>query len=173
MGTVNKVAAQLQVGDIYTCQGGRAVVVHTVDRGAGGLLLYTAMLGRQPLPVMTPPVGVTPWDATFCVEVPDAAPLTPAQEHAEELAEVLAYFLPQIERQVSQDLSDGGVGMGEDLRLSQKARALLDKVPPPNPPTLAEALALLSALRDDGGLIGPHTQEVVRVTDRAKKAGLL
>lgn len=177
MGTVNKVAAQLQVGDIYTCQGGRAVVVHMVDRGAFGVLLYTAVLGRQPLPVMAPP-ETTSWEAKFCVEVPEPAPLTPAQQLAEELRDRLQWLLGFVSTYARGH-------MGPATPEFDKVRALLDKVMPPNPPTLAEVLAALELSTKWANLnvdnLGEGDREAcdkaernaVDVLNRARRAGML
>lgn len=97
------------------------------------------------------------------VESPD---LTPAQQHAEELAKRLWAIV-----------DDSDQGNFIDLN---GARALLDKIKPPEPPTLAEALdvvlALTRAAREQGTVeAGMHEpiSNGATLLDRARRAKLI
>lgn len=98
-------------------------------------------------------------DTVFHVESPD---LTPAQQHAEELAEAL---------QVMMNCHAYGAELYDDYRA--KYIALLDKI---KPPTLAEALGMLEKIRFAAHLPAASIDIINGVDamlDRARRAGVM
>lgn len=97
-------------------------------------------------------------DDSVNVEAPDE--LTPAQQHADELREMLwraANFMR---------------GRASFTEIEAEARALLERIEPPAPPTLEEALAALTNLLQPA--IGPAQLEHARdILSRARKAGVI
>lgn len=86
--------------------------------------------------------------------------LTPAQQHAEELVELLAECSPIL---------------GHDA-ISARINAMLDKITPPEPPTLAEALELIAfgAAKASGDYKpGDFTRRAEVILDRARRSGVL
>lgn len=200
---MKKTAAELKAGDIFECHGGRAVVL--LARSIGTCMtVYSALLDRQPLPVAEPPAPYA-YDAVFEVEanaparcnvtvaqieryidkadnelgdecteqwvaecraiLRAATGLTLAQQHAEELADLV--------RLVAATDPKGSM---ESTSICGRARSLVDKIDPVNPPTLPEALNTMRALIDTvltGGDAREAATESERLLDRARRAGLI
>lgn len=160
METIKKRADELQPGDIITSPDGalrRAVVAVELGPQMGAL----ARIATVRLEEMPPQMRVDENYKTelLPVEVREAA-LTPAQQHAEELVEFVRAVM--------------GLSVGDTER---NARALLDKIDPPAPPTLAEALALLAEIEQDqwtgAGSRHKLMQQARAYLERARRAGLL
>ena len=173
MGTIQKRADELRPGDVivikapggtvapavdqrlavlYTfssaaIQGGDLITVHAVD--LGGAQYMPGILIQAPRAFSA--------DQLLYVESPD---LTPAQQHAEELAEAL---------RVMMDCHDSGAELYHDYHA--KYTTLLDKIKPPEPPTLAEALELVRKVHDTTPC--GHKPELAAMLDRARRAGML
>jgi hypothetical protein len=92
----------------------------------------------------------------------DVPHLTPAQQHAEELAEALRIMM---------DCNNAGAQLYNDHH--DKFTVLLDKIKPPEPPTLAEALEALAALASVQRAEGPEDAAAEALLDRARRAGVL
>lgn len=88
----------------------------------------------------------------------EARDLTPAQQHADALVDMLRAMLT----------------VGAIANVAPDVRALLDKIDPPKPPTLEEALALLAETRDElNPLSQGHGARVGALIERARRAGVL
>lgn len=103
-----------------------------------------------------------------------------ARQHAEELVEALREYLPLLEATNSRELSEGAVGMGPELERAKRWRDLLtrlDEAAPgqPQPPTLLDALTMLSELRGAmrTGFYANSGQRADELIERARRAGLL
>lgn len=98
-----------------------------------------------------------PPDYPVMVEA-SALDLTPAQQHAEELAAMV--------EKMADEFKSGWAGSD----LEPVARALLDKIKPPKPPTLLETLGVVQGLLD-----GEDTSVAAAeyILDRARRAGVL
>lgn len=130
MATIKKRADELQPGDVLPANplAARRVVLMTVLTTGNLIAIHTHGLGHATgqYPVAPQPVAV-PTHTPIDVEVRDAPPLTLAQQHAQELLEI-------VRETVSGDCTP------ETL---ERGRVLLDKIDPPKPVTLAELLAAL------------------------------
>lgn len=120
--------------------------------------------------VGNPPRMPTPreqWTPDMSVEVERAAELTPAQQHAEALVDLL------------RELADrGSAGHVDHNSLCGRARKLFDKIDPPQPPTLDEALRLLASWPSAHRTPLPPGDEPLTLTtekllDRARRSGVL
>jgi hypothetical protein len=101
--------------------------------------------------------GYTSFDYDSDVEV-ESPTLTPAQQHAEELLAYLGHARPYL----------------RESSLAPHVDALLAKIDPPKPPTLEEALTVVSSLYHMGREVDPaRLTEAGRMLDRAREAGLL
>lgn len=173
MTTIQKRAAQLTAGDIFETHGGRAVVLHMVDLGTH-LDMYSALLGRPPLPVCEPPAQVA-FDAMYTVQVGD---LTPVQEHADNLLASLKWAVGFIETYARDHIGPATPEMN-------KARQVIDAVEPPQPPTMDEVLAALALAakwvnlnvdrldEDDRKQCDAAERNTTEVLNRARRAGMI
>lgn len=160
---IQKFVSQLQQGDVLApiMPGGPRHAVLTVRLPGDGFVAFD--LGRlgpdEPGFAPTPQLRSETWAAggKVDVEVPD---LTPAQLHADELREALWM--------AANKLREYGL---DDREL----RALLDRIDPPKPPTLAEALQLLAQVRDPEAVDGdtPWPRRADDLLERARRAGVL
>ena len=103
------------------------------------------------------------------VEVPEAEPLTPAQQHAEDMVEMLWVAANHLRTSAQPGNQD----------VEARARALLAEVRP-EPPTLAEALEALYAITPlafDDQMYDEDTARVkadaYKLLERARRAGIL
>lgn len=161
---ITKRADELKPGDILVTVDSRKVVMHTeTSDGFAQVICSTVALG--PISMST----AHPVDTLLDVEVPD---LTPAQERAEELAELLRRAVKW------------ATTPRESSNWAAAARVLLDEIDPPKPPTLGEVLlALMDAeplinMDPEDAVGGPaHTSKVSDnardIIERARKAGLI
>lgn len=159
MGTIQKRADELKPGDVFTW-GGVRVVALRVEARDNEIVICTARL-PDPAYAGGAPSQVS-YPRTCVMQVETNAPdLTPAQQHADELAEALLEVRTEVPV----------LGM---LR-RQRIDALLDKIKPPEPPTLEEALYALQLVTEQSNIPGLSGQEQVAadVLDRARRAGLL
>lgn len=95
--------------------------------------------------------------------------LTPAQTHAEEL-------LAQLNELVAYVLAGHGRVDGWDaiMASARRGRALVDAITPPNPPTLAEALAVLVDVPNHCEPVNADlAKRVAEILDRAYRSGEL
>lgn len=156
--TISKRFDALNTGDIVMKESVRLAVAHVSKRGAvqcvslSGPLVFTLDLPR-------------PADGMVQVEVEQQpVPLTPAQQHADELVEMLWRCANMMR------------GSSVRLDVETEARALLDKIDPPQPPTLDEALGMLRDIREvinPPGLGVTTGQMLDAMLDRARRSGVL
>lgn len=131
MNTITKNADQLQPGDIIPAIPGmrhRRVIVMVRTDGRCVMPL-TCDLGEPSKVPYLPSAPVEQYVSSDKIEV-EAPDLTPAQQHAEELL--------QIVRNVA-DMPNAPVQ-------AKMARLVIDKIDPPNPPTYEELLASVKSL---------------------------
>lgn len=151
MGIIQKRADELKRGDVVLAS--NIYVIIGKREPAGDHVAYKAYNADDDSDdtfVCYPYIAVS-------VESPD---LTPAQQHAEELVEAL------------ENLAVGKTTIAQ----MAAARVLLDKIKPPEPPTLVEALEAIISLQplliktepDDSRL-----KPVQALLDRARRAGIL
>jgi hypothetical protein len=88
----------------------------------------------------------------------DALDLTPAQQHAEEMLDLLCDVYAR--------------AVDPQNLIPQRIKALVDKIKPPEPPTLEEALASLGALTPHANG-DPEVDVAIALLDRARRAGML
>jgi len=156
MGIIQKRADELKPGDVLPVKDGSVVLVGVRYLSADCVELMGCAMTDDKMDVKTRSQREF-INTRVAVESPD---LTPAQQHAEELARALMDCLEALPR-----------GIPEATR----AAALLDKVLPPEPPTLAEALAELEAIcnsHDDESEYAAM-QRAGQLLDRARRAGVL
>lgn len=157
--TITKRIGDLRAGDvILRPDGNRISIVQlgsvTIDGGEARIEVHAVVLTYKRPPVVT--------TFTLAGEVQVEAPaLTPAQQHAEEMVELLRRIMARV----------------DDPRklIPQEIKMLLEKIDPPAPPTLEEALRLIAALRNSGddaaGL--KLDRDAAAMLDRARRAGVL
>jgi hypothetical protein len=133
--TITKPARELVPGDVLPAAPGRYPrrVVYHVHRAGVSVALHT--MPTAPAVPASPPPEMYAADVAVAVEAPA---LTPAQEHAEELF-ALAVRLA--------DMRDTPERLDFRALAVDVAAPLVDKIRPPNPPTLQEALEALENLR--------------------------
>lgn len=159
MKTIAKRADQLQPGDISRQKGvpDAAYVVVGITNYMGTVTACCIAKGALGERIFSRRFEFKPEDPVF-VEAP-CTTLTPNQERADELAEMLR-------QGVKWNTPLHGIPTAPWVAA---ARVLLDEIDPPKPPTLEEmAKALDVAAR---GL--PLTADIHTIVDRARKAGLL
>lgn len=154
MGIIQKRADELKRGDMLA--NGRIV---TNMKGMGAFVVVHCIGERETS------IYCDEYDKSRQIDV-ESPDLTPAQQHAEELVKRLWAIV-----------DDSDQGNFIDLN---GARALLDKIKPPEPPTLTEALAELDSLRSHAKTCGAFKEcgvvmerSVDSLLDRARRAGVL
>lgn len=170
MSTIQKRADELKPGDVFEFDERRIVLAAMAHDGC--IAVIHAQIGIYPKShgEYDSMVEEGRWNpsAQFAVESPD---LTPAQQHAEELADTL--------RKLVDSLDNGVMYHAHAAQPMKDAHALLDKIKPPEPPTLEEALKALETLHASTHPGSePHwsydTEASVRaLLDRARRAGKL
>lgn len=155
MGIVQKRADELKRGDVLA--DGR-VVVSKVERSQENNI-SAFMHGEGESRTFE---YFMPGERIVDVESPD---LTPAQQHAEELAEAGKLIANQLVKSFYP---------AEMIVAIETMRALLDKIKPPEPPTLEEALASLAVA--SGHLLNIPSagyKKMVDVLERGRRSGVL
>lgn len=135
-------ARDLKPGDVVLLGSTRCTLVYSapLEFDTHAVALHFVELGRGAYGALAP----SPWAeaAMFNVERPD--PLTPAQQHADELL-VMVRRLTSMHNVNGPAVEDG--------------RQLLDKIDPPKPATLEEAVALLRQLAErTNTMLGPELE---------------
>lgn len=147
---------QLEPGDVLPGDDGYALVVYNVvDNGPGACRDVWCVEADRAAKVRS---MTHKSSELFAVECRD---LTPAQQHADELLELVR-----------------ATSIHRSGPLSDRAQALIDKIDPPQPPTLDEALALLAAWPSASRtplMPGdePLTLKTEKLLDRARRSGVL
>lgn len=162
MATIKKRADELKPGDVITSFHGASNVtcpaIVVTGYSNGRVLVVNELVS------IWAPAGAVFIGYSQAVEV-EAPDLTPAQQHAEELAEFARH-------------ATSGNYAPEELQAL--AFELFDKIKPPEPPTLEEALEALSGtvkcIKDDAvRLVDGKSPYVVAldILDRARREGML
>lgn len=193
MRTIQKRADQLEPGDVIVMPAYPAPLVHTQQGERPPLVAPTFPPAPERLLVLrrappAPGVGLEyalfNFDCgntlasipTACVrrtfnpeqllDVEVRAPeLTPAQQHAERLADYAASYLQLIESGDAGNWDKSEAGYVE-------LRDLVDLVKPPQAPTYAETLAALARIAADGS-VGPALNDALALLDRARRANVM
>lgn len=161
--TIEKRFDDLAVGDIIVREGTRLACWHigkkTDGKKTDGKFVQCVTLGGPLIFTIDLPRGA---DGLVQVEIEQQpAPLTPAQQHADELLELVQLVC----------------GAGDAARgFNDSARPLLDKINPPKPVTLDEALRAIADVREVMNLPGlgiDRGQYLDALLDRARRCGML
>lgn len=160
MKTIQKRADELKPGDIIDFGIGRYVLLRGNSKGktleGEHYADFAAVALDVPMAVIKPVVLT----GEYKTEVPA---LTPAQEHAEEMAELLRRIMIRVD---------------DPMKLiPQEIAALLAKIDPPKAPTLEEALKALSSLRDINSVDVATYEKICAqadsILDRARRTQVL
>lgn len=106
------------------------------------------------------PTPIEQWSPDMSIEVETMVELTPAQQHADEMLALVRRFL-----------AAKAPSEQEWLR-NNDGRDLLDKIDPPQPPTLDETLAQLLAVQH-AQRPSDEMHRVAELLDRARRSGVL
>lgn len=159
MATIQKRADELKPGDVLPVKDGSVVLVGVRYVSADCVELMGCVMSGDRMNVETRNQREFT-NTRIAVEVPD---LTPAQQHAEELLEL------------AKNVSAAAAGINPPTgSFAHIATALVSKIEPPEPPTLEEALTLLSGVTEcrlDGHL-GTKHNAALDLLYRARKAGV-
>jgi hypothetical protein len=157
MGTIQKRAFEIKPGDVIQTDSDRLTVLHIQAESSKEIAFLCAYLDS-----LKPEPHIRRWAHKMTVKVEVNSPaLTSAQQHADELVAMLQRCEPAFDNYPE---------------LSVAVDTLLEKVRPPEPPTLAEALeVLVSGVTLVGGDYKPgaFTDRANALLDRARRAGLL
>lgn len=154
MAIIQKRADELKPGDVLIAHHGRHSVL-ALTEDAGIVEVTTCELRKYGDEACLRERTTRECDVTVYVEAPD---LTPAQQHAEDLADALDWLLND-ERSSDQALYNEQV---------PKFRALLDKIKPPEPPTLRDLAYALDSIDPDH-----MPPSALAALDRARRAGVI
>lgn len=105
------------------------------------------------------------------IEVIELQELTPAQQHAEQLLRWARDYLALCQYDYEHARSSKDMTALEP-RIKELSE-LLEKIDPPQPPTLLEALALVNEVAESGLVCDSDRARFGAVIDRARRAGLL
>lgn len=157
--TIQKRADELKPGDVMIYGDDRCSVLQIVRDPVGAKVKLCALPEVGEVAELAP-AWIRLNSAPIEVEAPA---LTPAQQHAEELAELLRTAVT-VARQ----------GASRVRQWVIDAEELLKTFEPPEPPTLEEALDALNAVAGMPGAFACKEMEMAdAVLDRARRAGLL
>lgn len=158
MGTVQKRADELKPGDVVVNFAGSASLVCPAICIRGlemGVTKFFAGSGDH--------AAIFLGYATVVeVEAPD---LTPAQQHAEELAGLV---LVAHDTFVNWSSMNASAFQKARMEFEAAAKPIMDAIKPPEPPTLEEALSALDSIDPDH-----MPSSSLKVLDRARRAGVL